>query len=89
MIEKKQSIQRLYRGTVISDKMDKTIVVKHERTFKHSKTKKIMRVAKKYKVHDVQRQAKVGDRVEFYEGRPVSKTKYMYLARVIPMGAEG
>lgn len=75
--------KRVHIGEVISDKMDKTVVVKVERTFTHPTFHKIMRSNKKYKVHDAQEQAKVGDIVEFYEGRPVSKTKYMYLARVV------
>ena len=70
-------------GEVVSDKMDKTIVVKTERTFKHPRLHKVMRTAKKYKVHDEHEEAKIGDIVEFYEGRPLSKTKYMYLARVV------
>ncbi len=75
--------KQLYIGEVVSDKMDKTIVVKTVRTFKHPQFHKILRKSKKYKVHDEQGMAKVGDIVEFYEGRPLSKTKYMYLARVI------
>ncbi len=78
-----QKKKRLFRGKVVSDKMDKTVVVEFERTYKHPRTKKIMKAAKKYKVHDEGKQAKVGDVVEFYEGRPVSKTKYMYLSRVV------
>ena len=74
-----QKIKRMYTGVVISDKMDKTIVVKTERTFVQKEFSKIMKTAKKYKVHDENEQAKVGDIVEFFEGRPVSKTKYMYL----------
>jgi len=70
-------------GEVISDKMDKTIVAKVERAFKHVRLNKVMRTIKKYKVHDELGQAKVGDIIEFYEGRPASKTKYMYLARII------
>lgn len=80
-IEKKQ--KRTYIGEVISDKMDKTVVVKVERSFKHKTLSKIMRTSKKYKVHDEENTAKHGDLVEFYEGRPVSKTKYMYLVRVV------
>lgn len=75
--------KQLYVGEVLSDKMDKTIVVKTVRIFKHPQFHKILRTSKKYKVHDEQGVAKVGDRVEFFEGRPLSKTKYMYLARVI------
>jgi small subunit ribosomal protein S17 len=70
-------------GSVISDKMDKTIVVEVERTFKHPSLHKVVRRTKKYKVHDEHNQAKVGDIVEAYEGRPVSKTKYMYLTRIV------
>lgn len=70
-------------GEVLSDKMDKTIVVKVERTFMHNIYKKVMRSYKKYKVHDENKDAKVGDIVQIYEGKPVSKTKYMYLSRIL------
>lgn len=79
--------KRLYVGKVVSDKMDKTIVVKTVRTYKHPTVKKTLRKAKNYKVHDEQGQAKVGDTVEFYEGVPVSKTKYMFLSRIIEASA--
>lgn len=75
--------KRLYTGTVVSDKMDKTVVVSTIITYKHPLLHKIMRKTKTYKVHDEAGQAHTGDVVEFYEGRPVSKTKYMYLSRVI------
>lgn len=75
--------KRLYTGTVTSDGMDKTLVVKTERVYTHKVFRKTMRVTKKYKVHDEKELAKEGDVVEFYEGRPKSKTKYMYLSRVI------
>ena len=75
--------KRIFVGEVVSDKMDKTVVIKTSRTFKHPRFHKILRKSKKYKVHDEQEVAKVGDQVEFYEGRPLSKTKYMYLARVV------
>jgi small subunit ribosomal protein S17 len=81
--EMKNKNQKLYVGEVISDKMDKTIVVKITRTYTEDQFHKVMRSFKKYKVHDADRQAKLGDIVEFYEGRPVSKTKYMYLSRVL------
>jgi small subunit ribosomal protein S17 len=77
--QKKQTLV----GEVVSDAMDKTVVVKTQRTFIHPQFHKTIRVAKNYKVHDEQEIAKVGDVVEFFEGRPVSKTKYMYLARVL------
>jgi len=75
--------KKIYVGKVVSDKMDKTIVVKTERIFRHSQFHKILKKIKKYKVHDEHEKTKVGDIVEFYEGRPISKTKYMYLTRVI------
>lgn len=75
--------KRTFVGEVISDKMDKTVVVNLARSYKHTEFHKTIRTVKKYKVHDENNSAKVGDVVEFYEGRPVSKTKYMYLARIV------
>jgi small subunit ribosomal protein S17 len=81
--QKNDKKQRLITGRVVSDKMLKTIVVVVERTYMHKRLAKVMRAVKKYKVHDEHQAARIGDLVEIYEGRPVSKTKYMYLARVI------
>ncbi len=75
--------KRTIVGKVVSDKMDKTVVVRVERAFMHPQLKKVVRRAKNFKVHDEKEQAKVGDVVECYEGRPVSKTKYMYLYRIV------
>jgi len=83
MVEGKKNQKSFLSGIVISDKMDKTVVVKSQRTYRHTLLGKTMRSLKKYKVHDEANIAKVGDRVEFYEGRPVSKSKYMYLGRVV------
>jgi small subunit ribosomal protein S17 len=80
---KKEKKKKTYIGTVVSDKMDKTIVVKAERTFQDNRFHKIIRKTKKYKVHDEHKQAKKGDTVIFYEGRPLSKMKYMYLEEVV------
>ncbi len=74
---------KLFVGEVVSDKMDKTVVVTLTRTIKHPVFGKVIRKSKKYKVHDPLQQAKIGDVVEFFEGRPVSKTKYMYLSRIV------
>ncbi len=82
-IEKKQVKKRMYTGTVVSDKMEKTVVVSTNITFKHPRFGKILRRTKKYKVHDEQEQAKMGDVIEFYQGRPVSKTKYMYFSKIL------
>ena len=74
---------QLYMGEVVSDKMDKTIVVDTSRTYMHPRFQKIVKKNKKYKVHDEQGAAKVGDIVEFYEGPKLSKSKYMRLARIV------
>ncbi len=70
-----EKILKKFKGVVVSDKMDKTIVVKVE-TFKtHPKLKKRYRVSKKYKVHDEKGQFKIDEMVEFVECRPLSKEK--------------
>jgi small subunit ribosomal protein S17 len=82
MAENKKNKSTL-RGKVVSTKMDKTIVVEVERTFMHPRLAKVMRTIKKYKVHDEEKRAALGDQVDIHEGRPVSKTKYMYLVDVV------
>ena len=71
----KKRKKRRFKGIVVSNKMEKTIVVKVERTKMHPKYKKIYKVHKKYKVHDPKNQAKIGDKVVFEECRPISKDK--------------
>lgn len=88
MAENAKNIQgkpqgKLYQGEVVSDKMEKTIVVAVTRTFQHPVVGKVIRRAKKYKVHDEKNVAKIGDIVEIIECRPLSKTKHMMLSRVI------
>ena len=53
----------------------------------HPRVKKVVRTDKKYKVHDEKEVAHEGDIVEIFEGRPISKTKYMYLSRVLEAGS--
>lgn len=83
MVQEKQAVGRTLVGEVISDKMDKTVVVKVTRSYIHPRVQKVVRTDKKYKVHDDKEVAQTGDMVEIYEGRPISKTKYMYLLRVL------
>lgn len=66
-------------GKVVSDKMDKTIVVSVTRFEKHPKYKKYMKISKKYKAHDEEGVAKVGDNVTIEETRPISKDKHFKL----------
>lgn len=70
-------------GIVVSDKMDKTIVVKVERFAKHAAYKRVIRRSKKFKVHDEEKKAKIGDRVRIIETRPISKEKRWRLAEVL------
>jgi small subunit ribosomal protein S17 len=73
--ENKKKIKRTFTGLVVSDKMDKTIVVKVESTKIHPRYLKRYKVAKKYKVHDEKNEHKVGDKVTFIECRPLSRDK--------------
>lgn len=66
---------KIIKGKVISDKMDKTIVVAVNRMKIHTLYRKKFRVTKKYKVHDEKNQFKVGDEIYFSETRPLSKEK--------------
>ena len=79
--------QRGYRktreGLVVSDKMDKTVVVEVEDRVKHAKYGKVMRRTKKYKAHDEQNECGVGDRVLLMETRPLSATKRWRVAEIL------
>lgn len=75
--------QRVLEGTVVSDKMQKTVVVEVTRTVKHQLLGKVIKNTKKYKVHDENEVAQQGDWVEIVECRPLSKTKHMKLSRVV------
>ncbi len=70
-------------GVVVSDKMEKTIVVKVERQFAHSLYKRTVKKTKKFLAHDEESKARIGDRVEIIEARPFSKKKRWQLVRVI------
>ena len=63
------------KGVVVSDKMDKTVVVSVSRFIKHPLYGKFYKVSKKYKAHDEDNVCKVGDQVEIVETRPISKDK--------------
>ncbi len=67
--------KRILQGTVVSDKNEKTVVVKVERRFTHPVMKKTVRLSKKYKAHDETNACKVGDTVLIQELKPISKDK--------------
>ena len=70
---------KILSGTVVSNKMKDTIVVSVERYEKHPKYEKFIKRRKKFKVHDVGNIAKVGDKVQIVETRPISKDKHFKL----------
>lgn len=67
--------QNILKGVVVSDKMDKTVVVSVSRFIKHPMYGKFYKVSKKYKAHDEENKSKTGDTVEMVEVRPMSKDK--------------
>ncbi len=75
-------------GSVVSDKMDKTIVVKVERTHRHALYGKVIRVSKKYKAHDENNSASVGDTVQIVEARPFSKEKRWIMTEILERSQE-
>ena len=84
----KNNTKRLLTGVVVSaGKMQKTVTVVVKRTYPHPKVGKIVASSRKFQVHDPSESAHVGDVVEFFEGRPISKTKYMHFHRVVSSAA--
>jgi len=80
---KKQGKKRQVTGTVVSDKMDKTIVVLAETLVKHRLYQKYIRRHTKFKAHDKDNTCRVGDKVIITESRPLSKTKKWRVSRVV------
>ena len=78
-----EKVRKQIIGTVVSDKNDKTIVVKVETRKKHPLYGKLVKVSKKYVAHDEENRAKVGDRVRIQETRPLSKTKRFELIEIV------
>ena len=76
-------VERSLMGRVVSDKMDKSIVVLMERQVKHPMYGKFIKRSKKYHVHDENNECREGDTVMFKECRPLSKTKHWTLIKVI------
>ena len=75
--EKKEETKKgtILKGVVVSDKMNKTVVVSVSRFIKHPKYGKYYTVSKKYKAHDEENKFKTGDKVTIQETRPISKDK--------------
>ncbi len=75
-------------GVVVSDKMDKTVVVRVERLVQHPKYGKVMRRHTKFYAHDERNECKVGDRVLIIETRPLSKLKRWRVVRILEKAEE-
>ncbi|MBU4285234.1 30S ribosomal protein S17 [Patescibacteria group bacterium] len=71
----KKTNKRILKGVVVSDKMDKTIVVLVERIKEHPKYRRRYRVSKKYKAHDPEKKYHIGDKISIQECGPISKEK--------------
>jgi small subunit ribosomal protein S17 len=83
-----ESKRRELVGEVVSDKMDKTIVVEVARRFRHPRYKKVVTAYKKFYAHDEKSEAGVGDKVRIVESRPLSKLKRWRLVVVLEKAAK-
>ena len=77
------NLKRMLTGTVVSDKMDKTVTVLVERKVKHPQLGKILSVSKKYHAHDENNEFHPGDVVAIEECRPLAKTKSWRVVRLV------
>ncbi|MDO8369106.1 MAG: 30S ribosomal protein S17 [Candidatus Nitrotoga sp.] len=77
------NLKRTLTGIVVSDKMDKTVTVLVERKIKHSLLGKVLRVSKKYHVHDEKNEFQQGDLVSIEECRPLAKTKSWRVTKLV------
>jgi small subunit ribosomal protein S17 len=84
-----RSQRKTKTGRVVSDKMDKTIVVTVERLSRHPIYKRVIRLTTRFKAHDENNEARVGDTVLIVESRPLSATKRWRLAQIVQRAGEG
>ena len=82
-MENKRNERKVREGIVVSDKMDKTVVVLEETMKLHKLYKKRVKTSKKYKAHDEENTANIGDTVRIIECRPISKEKTWRLVEVL------
>jgi small subunit ribosomal protein S17 len=78
--------KKIYSGKVVSDKMDKTVVVAVTRTFQHPLYKKTVKKITKFKAHDEENKCQTGDKVRIIESRPLSKDKRWEVIKVMESG---
>lgn len=82
----KTTQRRTKVGTVVSDKMEKTVVVTVENFRRHPLYGRAIRRTKRFKVHDETNECKVGDQVEIAESRPISKEKHWVVSQILRKG---
>jgi len=80
---KTRGMKRQVNGIIVSNKMDKTVVVQVERLVKHPLYKKYIRRRNKFMAHDKDNACQIGDRVEITESRPLSKAKRWRVSRIL------
>ncbi|MBZ4658682.1 MAG: ribosomal protein [Desulfacinum sp.] len=86
-MEERKTNRKTRVGTVVSDKMNKTVVVSVERLVKHPLYGKFVRRRNKFKAHDETNECRVGDRVVIQESRPLSKTKHWVVVKILERAA--
>ncbi|HET6381695.1 MAG TPA: 30S ribosomal protein S17 [candidate division Zixibacteria bacterium] len=82
-----QGKRRTKVGRVVSDKMDKTVVVSVERLRRHPIYKRVVRLSSKFKAHDEENNARVGDTVRIEESRPLSREKRWRVVEILARGS--
>ena len=89
MSERQRGERKVREGLVVSDKMDKTIVVSVERLSRHPLYKRVIRLTTKFKAHDERNEARIGDTVRIVEARPLSATKRWRMVEIVARAGEG
>lgn len=88
MAEKiERNMRKKMQGVVVSDKMDKTVVVRVDRKQRHPVYQKVFRLSSKFKAHDAENKCKIGDEVLIVETRPMSKTKCWRVVEILKQQA--
>jgi len=82
-METERNLRKVRSGKVVSDKMDKTVVVEIIDSVKHPLYKKIIKSTTKFKAHDENNECKIGDTVEITETRPLSKDKRWRVSQIL------
>jgi len=82
-MSERRNTRRVQQGVVVSDKMDKTVVVKVERLTRHPLYGKVIRRAARFKAHDEKNECRVGDLVRIAECRPLSKEKTWRVVEIL------